>query len=489
MSLQTRIRNAAVWLWRQLGRLPGRPWMWLALLALIALAPRGIVSAGELERGKWTEYLVFATAAQRLANNEYIHLIPHTPDAIAARPLLRERAQVDDIPVADSVESRVENHVFSYPPMSALLSLPLTLTGSYTVGMVLWYITIMVSLLLAIRLSWRMAYPETEVPGTAPDLRARLIPMGVLAIAITTGLAAAPIANQQNDSVLYLAVIGGACLMVKRHYLLAGLLFGLAAGSKGPLLLVLPLLVLRRDWRTSITTLVVAIGVNLLPDLFFTSPSGKLYLQDWLDRAALPSLREGGAAASLKGIWGTFDTSNQSLASTLGRLFLERPDGIRPGLALLDAGTVKALGLAASGSLLLLMAFTLWPWHRWSFAGARDTSHAEVVQTGRVFALVLLLGLLLSPKTSPAHYCMAIPAIMLCLRDAWLLRDRWQVALLLPALAYLAFFHKDLFGKELVESARFYGATCASTLLLTLSLARGIRLHQRSAAPPESVAP
>lgn len=485
---------------RKMRQMVRRPAFWLALIAIAALIPRAVVTEGSVERKKWTEYFVYSIAAERLAHNEQIHVLPNTDETVLARPRMLERAQFNPDNISEESRERflnkAENHVYSYPPLAALLTLPFTVFGSHNVGVVLWYLAIMLSMLGLCLIAWNTLLPVTR-DGSPEDLvgndasplqRALKLQQpklhaiaSALVFVIVGGALFSPIANQQNDSMLLLMALVGIWLVKEKREIAAGVLFGIAGGMKGPLLIFLPWLMLRKRWMGSIMLVVSAVALNLAPDIFFGSPTGRLYVHDWFELAVRPSLESGGAAAVAEGIWGKDSTTNQALAATLTRLLTENaPGSPYTSLAELSQGTVKLIGYVAVMIVFAGSIIALWL-RRDAGSDANDPVSARPEEPRlagfmREGALFLMLALLFSPKTSPAHLCMTLPAVMIIVRDTWVTRDRLLIAIAAPALLTLAFVHKSLVGRELVESARFYGMACAQLLLITFALWRSLIL-------------
>ena len=89
--------------------------------------------------------------------------------------------------------------------------------------------------------------------------------------------------------------------------------------------------------------MIIAIALNLLPDLIMRSPRGAWWLQGWIDNLIQPTQR---FDAQL-GLWGSAIEYNQSLSGTVQRLvntqlvFFPTPQVLlRP---LVDAGTLKSI--------------------------------------------------------------------------------------------------------------------------------------------------
>ena len=122
-------------------------------------------------------------------------------------------------------------------------------------------------------------------------------------------------AHQQVDIVIAALLVAG-CLELTRGRDFAG---GAAhrplpRRSRGRRLLFIGYLAFRRRWAAAALTFVVAIVVNLLPDLFLFPQQGQLRLAAWIQGSFMPTL------SGPIGAWLGSTVYNQSLAGTAQRV-------------------------------------------------------------------------------------------------------------------------------------------------------------------------
>ncbi|MCK6440209.1 MAG: DUF2029 domain-containing protein, partial [Planctomycetes bacterium] len=378
--------------------------------------------------------------------------------ALIPREHYRDLLSID---VNADVQNALEEHVYSYPPFLAWLTTPFTLMSSHIVQVTLWYLLIMGALIASIAMTLSMARSgENPMPW----------PLAAAAIVISFGALLGVISNQQSDSLILLWAIAGAFALTRGKSVFAAMLFGAAAAAKGPLMLLIPWLAWRRRFGVATLTLIFALGWNLVPDLTFPLNNGSFYLERWLHDVVSPTFGGNSVVATTEGIWGRFNEQNQSLGGMIARLFSGgRSDATLPGIVTLSADGVRLLTLALYGSI---MGAVLWmtrrkspamPWC--SYSGEREEGAVL-----RELAIILLLSLLFSPMTSPAHLCMIFPGVVVLMQDSWKTRNSALIVTLGFAALFMSIVHKDLIGRSSVEFLRFYGVQTWQCLLLLAGL-------------------
>ncbi|MCA8938383.1 MAG: DUF2029 domain-containing protein [Planctomycetes bacterium] len=487
-------------------------WWLVALLLALVLLPRGVVTEAELNRtkpdgkddSKWTEYLVYKLAAARMREGTSINAIDLKgslhPDKLGQEEFEAERArwQVEyqrllHVEISPNTAYRLHEHAYSYPPLWALLAVPLDALGNFNIEVVIWHFLVVASLAVAARIAFLLLFegrgqPPPEVKRGFKAWLTTPQGIGVSACVIAFGYLLGPVSNQQNDSMVFAFVMLGALALRRERSWLAGLCFGLAAFSKGPLLLLLPWLCFKRRWLSALATFAFGLGFSLLPDLFFPANSGKLYLYEWYEIGLKPLLSSGEAAASSTA-WFRFNELNQSLGATLDRLFGLREAG-RDVLPALVEIPDKARKYLTYGLYLILMlaALAIARVVRVSAKSifAKPAMPFVVAPSGRglvlELSLVMILACLLSPMTSPPHLCVLIAPLLLMLDEAWQTRARWLVGLTIFAALPMLFVHKDLAGRDFVTTLRFYGISVWVMLAMFAGLAMIAKRHRNTEA-------
>jgi len=521
----------------------------LIVIGFFAFLPKGAPAPSKFERDKnaWSECFVYSLAADRMAKGEAIHVLPSDPASLLTDSEARERIDLD-VPLHPRLLQKLRGHVYSYPPMLATLALPIASIGNYRIESLLWYLALYAASAASLYLMWRMAMGtpgESQSAGEASislrAIKSKLWPQGLsqserraqleedpttrmifATLFAIIGLAPfmGPLINQQTDSIITFAAIAGAALLSRgtsgAPYFFAALLLAIAGGAKGPLLILIAWLFWKHRWMGAWRVLFFALLLNGLGDMLFPAFEGgeRIYhYQEWFTRVAAPNLASGEAAATTEGIWTTFNHQNQALAATLTRIFAagDRPEDVLPALIQIGDGARKML---IYGVMALTFGLSLWatrgtPWRKdrnlidrvWGRASlckregeAKERGHIGILRELSVF---LILALLFSPMTSPAHLCMALPALLMVMRDAWITRDRVMLIALAVASAILLLVNKSLMqlfalpinalgdsvvdGREIVNSLRFYGIQTWVLVALLVGACRSCLLASRSA--------
>jgi hypothetical protein len=260
------------------------------------------------------------------------------------------------------------------------------------------------------------------------------------------------LAHLQTDVVIG-ALLGVGCLALRRsRSVAAATCFGLAAALKCTALLWAPYLVWRRRPLAALCVFVVALGVNLLPNLVSHSPSGRLWLDDYVTRF----LRPLAATDHVVGTWNSDIMYNQSLAGAAQRwLGGGLTDPVNP--AMLRAGVV---GLEAVLCLLVLVVC------RGPFRQLTHVSKSGIPLETAEYGIVLMLMLLLSPMSSKAHFGVLILPGFLLARSAFLTGSLLQWGSLLFAVTLALLSNKDPLGEDLYTLTLWYGTATWQTLAL-----------------------
>jgi len=342
---------------------------------------------------------------------------------------------------------------FLYPPFPAVLAIPFTFLGVPAQRGV-WFVVNVVCLVLAFRWSWIVGGGRTA-PVNAGGFVAALF-----ATIIGGTYALNAMAHQQTDVVIAFLMAGAALALSLRRDALSGVLLGLAAAFKATPLVWLGYLVLRRRFLAAALLALVFIGLCLLPDVFWPSPDGRLWVLRWLQQYVLPSQE----LSTPVGKWGSAIIFNQSLGGLLQRLInlpMPPPGTYDPVDAVVIPSAIlrpiTLLLLAAIAAISVLAA-------RRGSAAAPPLPEAAGLEFGFVVALMLLA----SPMSSPAHFvALLIPAFALACHAARTgSRASWALLGFAALLAFLG--NKDIAGVRLYDFLLWHGGATLATLALWL---------------------
>jgi hypothetical protein len=366
-----------------------------------------------------------------------------------------------------------------YPPFMAWTALPF-LALPPPLPRLAWLLANGVCLLALLRWSWRLA-GGGRLQGSSAAKGGEHV-AAVLGCLCGVFYIQNCLAHQQTDLVLAAALAGGCLLLVRGRPLLAATALGLAAACKCTALLWIPYLLWRRRPLAAGWLLVVALGLNLLPDLVSSAPEGKVWLQTYTSRFLEPLT----AADHYVGTWGSDPAYNQSLAGmgqrwcTTTWTWGESDCTIDPRPPLLRPQWLRAV--VYGGEVVLLLA-VFWSCGRplqkiGAVCGERD----QALECG----IVLLLMLLLSPMSSKAHFgTLLVPGFCLA-RAAVGSRSRLLWSVLLAAVVLAVLSNKDPLGERLYTLSLWYGVVTWETLLLLAGCVLALRQGQAAmgAQPP-----
>lgn len=428
----------------------------LTAIALIAFA----IPYAKKPNSDWA--LVYLPAAARLANGEDIYQLAYT-----------------------------------YPPVNAWLMIPLVGVPDVPAKLI-WYALSVVALIILVRGAWTLSGGgRLEGEPLAPPREHLIAGLGFLCAA---AFLLDALTNQQNDLIVNALVILGCGRLVRGKGLWAGVLFGLAAGLKCTPLLWAGYMLYRRQWAGALIVPLVAVGINLLPDLTHPPKDSESRLVRWIEVFLGPML---GREHKI-GTWATEIDFNHSLNGSFTRwLSLDRdsfmnwaddlrmqaarggPIDITAPPAHMDATTVRFI---AYGTMLLLVVVTF----ACSVLGDRRFGRQNLAagpgpsRQALEFSLVLILMLLLSPQSSKPHFCtMILPAFCLArAASAW--PSRPIVIAFVGALALGIAANKDLVGRAVYDWLKWYGGMTIETVLLFVGCCIG--LVHRPAAGVDSAA-
>ena len=204
--------------------------------------------------------------------------------------------------------------------------------------------------------------------------------------------------------------------MLLKKYLTSATWIGLSAAFKVTPLLFVPYLAWRRQFIAAGWVVILAIAVNLLPDLINRPRQGGTWLAEWSRLVLTPMARPN----YVPGDWANKVNNNQALGGAVnrwlgtgwrmdhGEMIVFKRTGLSPSLL---RGAFAALAIA------ILLPVGLAMWRRRSDVD-QDVDPTADAPGPRVAAvecgMILLLMLLFSPNSSRSHFCILyLPAFCL----------------------------------------------------------------------------
>ena len=347
---------------------------------------------------------------------------------------------------------------FTYPPVNALLTTPLALLPA-GLGRMAWFLVTAGGLPVVWAVSWRLSGGR-PLQGAILRTRLREHLVAWLGLALAAPIVLSGLDHQQTDLPVAALLMLGALALHRSRPLPAAALFGLAAGIKCTPLLWGPYLAAKGRWKAAILVGVVAVGVNLAPDLVRGHPGGGLWMSEWVRTFLGPMAR----SDNMPGRWYAWVLDNQSLAGAVGRWNTTRPEWTGRSLEivgrpspLLSAPTARRLVFGIELALLGLTARAL------RRRPSVPRSSADAFEFGAVFCLMLLL----SPMSGRPHFAiLTLPALTLARRAVYG-RDRASRLILAFALV-AALVTAPLGSQAVVRLAAWTGGLTLCTVLLWL---------------------
>ena len=360
---------------------------------------------------------------------------------------------------------------YLYPPFMAWMALPF-LTLSPSLARLAWLLVNLICLIAMLRWSWRVAGGGRLEGSPASKASEHLVALlgGLCGLFYLQNC----LAHQQTDIVIGAVLAGGCLLLVRGRPLQAATALGLAAACKCTALLWAPYLLWRGRPLAAAWLLVVALGVNLLPDLVSTAPAGRPWLSDYAVRFLKPLTH----ADHYVGEWRSDAVYNQSLAG-IGRRWCTTSWTWTPTDCTIQDCEPRMppqfLRACVYGFQFALLLGVLWNCGRpFRKIVTNGDEQRQTIESG----IVLLLMLLLSPMSSKAHFgTLMVPGFCLA-RAALVSRSRLIWAVLLGAIFLGIICNKDPFGERLYTLSLWYGVVTGQALLLLVGCLITLRYRQ-----------
>lgn len=379
----------------------------------------------------------------------------------------------------DDLFRREEGYL--YPPFMAFWAIPFTALPPAGARLAFYLLNIMCLAAIA-RSAWTLA-GGGRFPGLAErPTREHLI----AALGLCCGLPFAldALAHQQTDLVIGGCVLAGCVALARGRALTAATGFGLAAACKCTALLWAPYLLWRGRWRAALWVGVVAVGVNLLPNLVSAPAGGGLWLGEWFTRYIRPLA----APETYPGTWGSDILYNQSIAGAGQRWLVtdwqRTPAGVRITTRT-DAVTPSQLQVVVRAVEVGLVLATLAVFLRRKQLPVPTVVSGpapEVLEYGCVLALMLLF----SPMSSKPHFCtLLLPGFCLA-RLAVDYSHRAALGAVGLAVAAGLASNKDLLGADLYTIVLWHGSVMWDAAALFAGCGLAIWRPAATAALPAS---
>ncbi len=354
-------------------------------------------------------------------------------------------------------EDVFQNH-FVYPPINAWVPIPFV--GLPRVpSRALWYVINMTALTVLLLGAWKLSGGgRLEGPPGRPWREHAIFWLG-LGCGISSCLDT--ITNQQTDLIVAALVVVGCGTLTKGRDLRAALWFGAAAALKCTPLLWAGYLAWRRRWAGALLVVLVAVGVNMLPDLTHPPETGTTRFEDWTRRFLFPMAERNHDF----GTWACGIGGNQSVAGLWQRWLVYDTVWDGNDLRGVPSDTRVAPGMLKAvswGSMLLLLAAGLaCSWRASNAADGPDPS-----TTALQFGMVLILMVLLSPHSSKPHFCTLLLPGFCVARAAMNWPNRRLLFVLAVAVLLALASNQDLVGEWLYSWTKWHGSLAWCAVLL-----------------------
>jgi hypothetical protein len=369
---------------------------------------------------------------------------------------------------------------YPYPPFMGLLLVPFVPLPDLASRLV-YFAANVAGIVGLLRAAWQVSGGRKLSP-VGPDTRRE---WSIAALGVIAGgpFILSALAHTQVDVFIDFFAVAGCLLLLRGRTLGGAALIGLAAAFKGPPLLFAAYLAFRRSFGAAAVVVLVAVGLNLLPDLIVPPASGEPRLQVWLQHYVFNTL--GGPLGS----WDGMSIFNQSLAGTLQRLATSTLDFTPEEITYLPSTRVASelvLKLAAYAAMgVLLIAAVVAALRGQAVAGPQQSGAKQGAPpkgelpslTALELAAVSTLMLLLSPMSHLTHLAvLVLPAFCLA-RIAVMSGDRIAAATLAVAVLSGIAANKDLIGGFAYTIYLWSGVPTLGMLMLLagclLAMARG----------------
>jgi Glycosyltransferase family 87 len=333
--------------------------------------------------------------------------------------------------------------LFFYPPVFALLFIPIALLPGWLRDAV-WYLVTLGSFVVLMRTGEALA--RHLFPGEWTDTE--LTRFRVLAFVLNAKFMLHVLENQAYDSLVVMFFMLGFLALVRNRSVLAGASFGMAIALKASPLIALPYLLIKRRFAAVAMLMAVAAGLTMLPDLLLP-PKKSWHVVEWFYEVVLGPLR-GYSNVFEKPLWTVANPLNQSFRGIVSRFI----DGqAQPNEFALVLSLFTGLWIVAA-SVPILKALP---------------NDRLIPIDGAILAVSMLL---LSPVTSRSHFIALVLPLAILAAAAFRERSlRWlTIGTLIVSFMFLTLSTGDQVGSKISGWSLWYGIPMWGVLILAVPL-------------------
>ncbi len=293
---------------------------------------------------------------------------------------------------------------YLYPPFFTVLSIPFTLLPVVW-SQFIWYAFSFFCLVFFVKRAWFLS-GGGSLQGAAGEKQAKEHLIFLAGCLCSARFLQNALSHTQTDLLIAALIIAGCFALLSGRNMLAATWIGFAAAFKCTPLLFAPYLAWKGKWIPAIWLVIFAVGLNFLPDLVHSSPSGGSWAALWFTRYLRPMTQ----SEYVPGSWHTAIVNNQSISGAVNRLFTTRVESTHEGVEITTRESILSLPALRYLTFLLYAVLLLVSWFAFRQREGDllpDNPRREVLE----YSTILLLMLLFSPNSSPAHFgVMLLPA-------------------------------------------------------------------------------
>lgn len=364
-----------------------------------------------------TDYWVFQLAAQRLLDLESI--------------------------------TRYENMAYSYPPLFAVLMLPITLLPTW-LGSWIFYFMSLAATVISIKLTLSIFKKITaSLLLTTTQINFILIASFLLGSRYIFN----NLEHLQFDGFVFLFIILTIFYVIEKRWKYAAFFLALSISFKVTPLLLLVYFLFRKNYSLFAWSIIFLLGLNIIPEILFGIFRGESYNWEWVKLVVLKMDTQHLTTHEITAIWPPNSIMNQSLKPWIYRLFTENSVSIKgsdysPNLFNFSASISSFISLILSGIMLIVSFVVLW----------RDKLLNHFNLLGEI-SLVLCLMLLLSPVSSKPHFVTLIIGHLFIFTNLTKYNYSKITIYFYITLFFVLGFLPPLLGSFADQYAQLYGAT------------------------------
>lgn len=294
---------------------------------------------------------------------------------------------------------------YRYPPFAAFTMIPFVFVP-LRVARLLYFSILAFCLIYFMKTAWRISGgKKLEGEDAAPRSEQLIF---ILGLACAGVFALNALTHRQTDLIIAALLITGIAQIAAGRFGRSAVWIGLAAAFKATPLLFAPYLLWRRQWSAAVLLVIVFIAVNLLPDIVHRPDDGGVWFTHWISRYVRPITQPDYDP----GDWQNALNDNQSMAATVRRWFATRLGGASDGYNAInlpgpkDTATIRRIFLLGTALVLIPVCIVFWR-RRTGYPPLVSPPDPRLIEC----SVVMLLMLIFSPNSSPAHFCiMLLPA-------------------------------------------------------------------------------